>query len=104
MTSIAYEFKVLKAYLEQYVNDDTLIIILGDHQPNPQITGKSRPWSVPVHVISRNRDFLAPFAARGYTPGILPRQPLPHLGLKRILYHFLEDFSTPPPELVVFDD
>ncbi len=104
MTSIAYELRVLKAYLEQYVKDDTLIIILGDHQPNPQITGKSRPWSVPVHVISRNRDFLAPFAARGYTPGISPRQSLPHSGMERILYHFLEDFSTPPPEAVAFED
>jgi hypothetical protein len=100
MTSIIYDFKVLKANLEQYVDDDALIIILGDHQPNVQITGENRPWSVPIHVISRNRDLLAPFAARGYTPGIIPRQPLPHPGMKAFLYNFLEDFSTPPAKEV----
>jgi hypothetical protein len=96
MTSIIYDVKVLKAYLEQYVDDDALIIILGDHQPNVQITGENRPWSVPIHVISRNRDLLEPFAARGYTPGIIPRQSPPHPGMETFLYDFLEDFSTPP--------
>jgi hypothetical protein len=96
IASLSYEFKVLKAYLEQYVDDDALIIIVGDHQPTVQITGEDSPWSVPIHVISRNRDFLEPFAARGYTPGIIPRQPCPHPGMETFLYGFLEDFSTAP--------
>jgi hypothetical protein len=100
MTSIIYDVKVLKAYLEQYVDDDALIIILGDHQPNVQITGENRPWSVPIHVISRNPDLLEPFRAHGYTPGIIPRQPPPHSGMQTFLYDFLEDFSTPPAKEV----
>ncbi len=100
ITSIAYELKVIKAYLEQYVDDSALVIILGDHQPNPQITGENRPWSVPIHIISRNRDLLEPFTARGYTPGMVPRQPLPHPGMETFLYSFLQDFSTPPMERV----
>lgn len=95
MTSIIYDVKVLKAYFEQYIDDGALIIILGDHQPNVQITGENRPWSVPIHVISRNRNLLEPFRARGYTPGIIPRQPPPHSGMETFLYDFLEDFSTP---------
>ena len=95
MTSIIYDVKVLKAYFEQYIDDDSLIIILGDHQPNVQITGENRPWSVPIHVISRNRNLLEPFRARGYTTGIIPRQPPPHSGMETFLYDFLKDFSTP---------
>ncbi len=75
MASIIYELNVLKGYLEQYLEDDALILILGNHQPNVQIAGNNRSWSVPIHVLSRNRDFLKPFAARGYTAGIIPRQP-----------------------------
>jgi hypothetical protein len=101
MTSIIYDVKVLKAYLEQYVDDDALIILLGDHQPNVQITGENRLWSVPIHVISRNPDLLEPFRARGYTPGIIPRQPPPHSGMETFLYDFLEDFSTPPAKEVM---
>lgn len=101
MTSIFYDVKVLKAYLEQYIDDDALIIILGDHQPNVQITGENRLWSVPIHVISRNPDLLEPFRVRGYTPGIIPRQPPPHSGMETFLYDFLEDFSTPPAKEVM---
>jgi hypothetical protein len=100
MTSIAYEFKVLKTYLERSVDDGALVIILGDHQPNPHITGEGQPWSVPIHVISRNQDLLEPFAARGYTSGVVPSQPLPHHGMETFLYGFLHDFSTPPRERV----
>ncbi len=96
MTSINYVVKVLKTYVLKYIDDDALIIILGDHQPNVQITGENRPWSVPIHIISRNRAFMKPFAARGYTPGIVPRQPAPHPGMETFFYHLLEDFSNGP--------
>lgn len=98
LASIIYELKVLKGYLERYIDDDALVIILGDHQPNVQITGNNRSWSVPIHVISRNPDFLRPFALRGYTAGIIPRQTPPHKGMETFLYNFLQDFSTAPTE------
>jgi hypothetical protein len=94
MTSILYDLTVIKAFIQQFVKEETLIIIMGDHQPNVRITGESRPWSVPVHVISRNPGFLQPFAARGYTSGLIPRQPPPHLGMEKFLFDFLADFST----------
>jgi hypothetical protein len=69
--------------------------VLGDHQPNVQITGKKATWSVPIHVISRNGDHLKPFLKRGYTPGLTPGQPPPHRGMDTFLADFLMDFSTP---------
>jgi hypothetical protein len=69
--------------------------VLGDHQPNVQLTGEKASWAVPVHVISRNRDHLQPFLKRGYTPGLIPTQPPPYRGMETFLFDFLEDFSTP---------
>ena len=66
---------------------------MGDHQPNLQLTGPGKPWSVPVHVISRNARFLAPFRDRGYTDGLLPDQPPPHAGMETFLPGFLQDFK-----------
>jgi hypothetical protein len=57
------------------------------------ITGADQPWSVPVHIISRNPDFLKPFIRRGYAPGLIPSQPLPHQGIESLLWILLEDFS-----------
>lgn len=65
LRAINYEFTILGDYLAKYVDSDALIIIMGDHQPNLQLTGAGEPWSVPVHIISRNPGLLAPFIKRG---------------------------------------
>jgi hypothetical protein len=92
MRSLDYEFTILGDYLEKYVTAHALIIIMGDHQPNVQLTGPDKSWSVPVHVISRDPRLLEPFRKRGYTPGLTPSQPLPHAGMETFLPGFLEDF------------
>ncbi len=92
LRSLDYEFALLADYLAKYVRADTLIIIMGDHQPNLQLTGPGEPWSVPVHIISRNPRLLEPFRKRGYTPGLIPDQPLPHAGMETFLQGFLRDF------------
>jgi len=92
VTSIKYDFRVLVGFLEHFVAGDEMIIIMGDHQPNLKITGENQPWSVPVHVISRNPDFVRPFIKRGYTPGLIPTQALPHAGIDSIFWNLLEEF------------
>jgi hypothetical protein len=92
LRSLGYEFETIGDYLAKYVATDALIIVMGDHQPNLQLTDKDEPWSVPVHVISRNPRLLEPFRKRGYTPGLIPDQPLPHAGMETFLPGFLQDF------------
>ncbi len=92
LRSLDYEFAILGDYLTKYVTADTMIIIMGDHQPNVQLTGAGESWSVPVHVISRNPRLLEPFRKRGYTPGLIPAQSPPHAGMDTFLPELLEDF------------
>jgi len=93
LRSLDYEFETLGDYFAKYVKADTLIIIMGDHQPNRHLTGGGQPWSVPVHIISGNDRLLSPFRERGYTPGLIPAQPLPHAGMETFLQDFLQDFK-----------
>jgi hypothetical protein len=93
MDALLYDMEVLRRYLRDQVKDDTLVIILGDHQPPGGVTGASDGHGVPVHVLSRNRSFVEPFVARGYTPGMTPAGSGPHLGLETFLFSFLRDFS-----------
>jgi len=95
VTAIRYDLTVIADFISQFVKKDALIVILGDHQPNVQLTGPDQLWSVPVHILSRNHDFLKPFQNRGYRPGLIPTQPPPHPGMESFLFDFLEDFSTP---------
>jgi hypothetical protein len=90
--SLDYEFTIFGDYLAKYIKADTLIIIIGDHQPNVQLTGPEESWAVPIHVVSRNPRLLEPFRRRGYTPGLIPTQPPPHARMETFLPGFLEDF------------
>ena len=93
LRALDYEFNLLGDYLARYVSADTLIIIMGDHQPNLQLTDEGEPFSVPVHIISGNARLLDPFRKRGYIAGLLPDQPLPHAGMETFLQDFLQDFK-----------
>lgn len=95
--AINYDLRVVEGYLTQFIKDDTLVIFVGDHQPNQQVTGSEHlTWSVPIHIASRNPDFVAPFLRRGYVRGMVPNQPLPHVGMERFMEEFLSDFSSKP--------
>lgn len=96
--SIAYDLRVLVDYVTRFVAGDTLVIVLGDHQPVAEITGFSASRAVPVHVMSRRRALIAPFLARGYQPGQLQphRTAVPPERMDSFLPHLLVDFSGPP--------
>lgn len=91
--AMAYELQLIREYLANFVDGNTLAIVVGDHQPFSGITGKNKSWSVPLHVISRNPEFLQPFLDKGYTPALIPDQDLPHFGLETFLPTLLESFS-----------
>jgi phosphoglycerol transferase MdoB-like AlkP superfamily enzyme len=95
--AVTYEMKVIEGFLTHYVHDDSLVIFVGDHQPHQLVTGPNNlTWSVPIHIASRNPELVAPFLRRGYIPGMVPTQPLPHVGMERFMEEFLADFSTKP--------
>lgn len=71
--SVDYAVKVTGRWAERVVDDNTLMIVLGDHQAAPLITGDDASAAVPVHIISGDLELLAPFIERGFVPGTLPR-------------------------------
>jgi len=94
--SIVYDFEVLRRYLADFVADDSLVIVLGDHQPHSEVTARNSAAGVPVHVLSRNPAFIDAFRARGYTPGMRVRTGGPHPGLETFMTDLLSDFSIGP--------
>ena len=64
VASVGYDFKVIAQYLPQLARPDSLIIILGDHQPHAAVTGAPPAPEVPLHVLSRNRALVEAFLER----------------------------------------
>ena len=70
--AIDYALNVATGYATRHVDENTLLVLLGDHQPAPLVTGEGASRDVIVHVISGNPELLAPFLATGSSGGGLP--------------------------------
>ena len=73
--AIAYALESASGFASRYVNEDTLLILLGDHQPAPLITGDDASRDVIVHIISADPALVAPFVdgeLPGFRPGVRP--------------------------------
>ena len=70
--SITYVLDMLAAYAAEHVNEKTLMIIVGDHQPAPLVTGEGVTRDVPFHVVTGNPELLQPFLNWGLVPGMHP--------------------------------
>jgi hypothetical protein len=93
--SIEYDLRMLASYVTEFVRDDSLVIILGDHQPAAAVTQDSPSHGVPIHVMSRNPALVAPFLARGYVRGMTPLPQGSPDGMENFVTNFLRDFSSP---------
>ena len=72
---IDYNYRWLAGYLAQPRARDSVLILLGDHQPAANVTGEGASWDVPVHIIAARPELLQRFLARGFNPGLEPKQP-----------------------------
>ena len=94
LTAMLYDLEVLRQYITKFVGDDTLMIILGDHQPVGEVTGHTRSRGAPVHIVSKNPRFVEKFVARGYKRGMRPENKQPYPGMELFMPQFIEDFSN----------
>jgi hypothetical protein len=95
VTSVIYDLDVLRRYIAERIDDDALMILLGDHQPSADVTRDSASYGVPVHVISRDRSFIKRFVAAGYVTGMRLRNDHPPRAMETFLPQLLEMFSSP---------
>jgi hypothetical protein len=93
LKSLQYDFAVLGDWLTKRLRGDGLVILLGDHQPPAVVGGELQQWTVPIHVLSRDPDLVAPFITAGYVAGLAPTQAPPHQGMEKFLPSFLAAFD-----------
>jgi hypothetical protein len=96
LDSVAYVLDTLGGWLEKLPRD-ALVVILGDHQPPAFVSGAKQPWTVPIHVLARDPQLLAPFKAMGYTPGAQPMQRAPWARMAEFMHDFFTAASRNPP-------
>ena len=93
--SVDYAIQAATAYAERYVDDRTLLLVFGDHQPAPIITGEDASRASPVHVITTNRALLEPFLEWGFIEGSIPDPNLSPARMDAFRDWFVRALSTP---------
>jgi phosphoglycerol transferase MdoB-like AlkP superfamily enzyme len=72
LAAVGYELDVLEGFLSSYVPENSLVIVLGDHQPPKLATHDNDSWAVPMHVFSKRADLVRAFDALGFQEGLVP--------------------------------
>ncbi|MGM0812302.1 MAG: sulfatase [Pseudomonadota bacterium] len=95
--SVAYALETAGRYAARFTDSETLLILVGDHQPAPLITGADASPGVPVHVFSGAPELLEPFRDRGFVPGGRPPSEHTDAGMDRLRGWLQEAFGAPSP-------
>lgn len=96
LAAIRYVLESLENYLVERLADDSLVIILGDHQPPLTFAAATRNKAVPIHVLSRDPKLLEPFRRAGYASGLVPGRTETNVGMESFLPWLFENFGRTP--------
>ncbi len=90
--SLDYSLQAMAEFAERFLDERTLLVVLGDHQAAPWVTGTSDP-NVPVHVFTRDPALLEPFFEWGFLPGPFPDSDGSPPGMDEFREWFVRGFS-----------
>jgi len=72
-TAMEYQLKMLTHYIKNQGQDNSIYIIIGDHNPGGleyKLFNKFNKWATPIHIISKDADFVESFHQHGFTEGM----------------------------------
>lgn len=98
--SIEYALETIASYVMNYGDDNLVVLVFGDHQPAPIVTGDSGDFKagsrdVPVHFIARDPKVLEAVARWQWTAGMLPAADAPVWRMDELRNKLIDTFSSP---------
>ncbi|WP_373299533.1 sulfatase-like hydrolase/transferase [Amycolatopsis acidiphila] len=95
--SIQYSLNTLISYVQHYGNDNTVLVFLGDHQPNTAVTGsEGASRDVPITIVARDPAVLDRISGWGWQEGLRPNPQAPVWPMSAFRDRFLTAFSDIP--------
>ena len=91
--SIAYTLDALTSWVQRSADPDLVVVVVGDHQPAPLVTGPGAGRDVPISILTRDPAVLARTAGWGWTDGLRPDPGAPTWPMEAFRDRFLGAFS-----------
>ena len=70
--SLEYVLRTVTSFITTFGQDNTLVILMGDHQPMGFIAGENAGRQVPVHLIARDEKLLRALDSGQWAAGMMP--------------------------------
>ena len=91
--SLEYSISSLVSWIESFGSEDTVLIMVGDHQPAPFLTGPGAGRDVPITIIAGDQAVLDKINDWGWSPGIRPEPTAPVWRMDTFRDRFLSTFQ-----------
>jgi hypothetical protein len=91
--SIQYSVSSLVDFVAKYGSKDTVLVFLGDHQPNKTVTGDNPSHDVPVSIVAQDPEVLKKVSDWGWTDGLQPADNTPVWRMDKFRDRFMTAFG-----------
>jgi hypothetical protein len=95
-TSIRYSLDALVSFVRTYGDKDTVLVVLGDHQPASIVSGRRAGHDVPVSIVAHDRAVLHRISGWAWKPGLRARPDAPVWRMDAFRDRFLTAFGAAP--------
>jgi hypothetical protein len=87
-----YALRALYSFIERDGNDNTVLIILGDHQPS-RVVDHPPGREVPITIVAHDPKVIERLSSWGWTNGMLPGVTSPVWLMSAFRNHFFDAFD-----------
>jgi hypothetical protein len=94
--SLEYSLKVLISFVQNYAKKNLVLVVVGDEQPLPIVSGTTTSHDVPISIIAHDRSVLTRIGGWGWQSGLLPSPHAPVMRMSAFRDHFLTAYGPQP--------
>lgn len=92
--SIQYSLKSVFSFMERHATDDTVLVVLGDHQPSTIVSGSDSGNDVPISIVTRDSAVLEQISSWDWDEGLRPGTDAPVTRMDEFRDAFLGAFNS----------
>ncbi len=94
--SIVYSLNTLTSFVKNYGDKNLVMVVLGDHQPLPIVSGQNSNHVVPISIIAHDPAVLKKISGWGWNPGLRPKPNAPVWPMNAFRNRFLTAYDSKP--------
>jgi phosphatidylglycerophosphate synthase len=96
--SIQYSLTALTSWVTELNDPNLVLILMGDHQPSPAVSGSGATHEVPISIVTRAPSVLKQMSSWHWQNGLVPDLGAPLEPMDAFRNQFLNTFSTAPAQ------